>query len=208
MSDEAPPVATPLSRWRARSRGVRRLRWALPAVAGALVLAVAGWIGVRAVLSDLRSEQAAAGGLHMTNPRFFGRDEAGRAFTLQAAEARRDGRNPDRVTLEGPSLVLDYGGLRPSTIRAPKGDYAQAARRLVLTGGVRMDDGRGARLDSPDALVDTRTGDVTGRGGVTGISPLGRFQASSYLVSGKGARVVFSGDVRGHLINASETGSR
>lgn len=202
MGEEAAP-ADRVSRWRSRSRGVRRLRWALPAAMGALVLAVAGWIAVRAVVADLRSDRAAAGGLHMTNPRFFGRDEAGRAFTLQAGEAVRDARDADRVTLTDPNLVLDYGGVRPSTVRGARGVYLQSARRLTVTGGVRVDDGRGARLRSPDALVDTRTGDVRGAGGVTGESPLGRFQASSYLVAGKGARVVFSGDVRARLTNAS-----
>ena len=197
--------ATRISRWRDRSRGVRRLRWVLPAVMGALVLAVAGWIAVRAVMADLRSDRAAAGGLHMTNPRFFGRDEAGRAFTLQAGEAVRDARDPDRVTLTRPNLVLDYGGVRPSTVSGARGVYLQSARRLNVTGGVRVDDGRGARLNSPDAVVDTRTGDVQGSGGVTGESPLGRFQASSYLVSGKGARVAFNGGVRARLTNASNT---
>ncbi len=80
----------------------------------------------------------------------------------------------------------------------------ESARRLLLDGGVELDDGKGAHLHSPAATVDTRTGDVGGSGGVTGESPLGRFQASSYLVTGKGAEVAFSGGVQARFVNQPE----
>ena len=204
MDDPAPAVPSPdarLARWRERSSRVRRLRWALPAAMAALVLAVAAWITVQGVLAERRTEGAGAGGLHMSHPRFFGRDEGGRAFTLQAVEAVRDGRDPDRITLDRPELTLDYGGARPSRVTGRSGDYSQARRRLLLSGGVVMEDGKGAHMESAGAEVDTRTGDVRGRGGVTGTSPLGRFQASSYLVKGKGSDIVFDGAVRAHLVN-------
>ena len=67
-----------------------------------------------------------------------------------------------------------------------------------------LDDGKGTHMVSPSAVVDTSTGDVDGRGDVSGTSPLGRFQASAYLVRDKGAAVTFFGGVRAHLINGSE----
>ena len=211
MADESIPAgATPsadprLERWRGRSRSVRRLRVAVPAVIGAIVLAVIGWIGIGGLLADLRTVKASQGGLHMTNPRFFGRDEGGRAFTLQAVEAQRDARDPDRITLSRPSVFLDHGAEHPTTAHAPSGAYAESRRKLLLTGGVDLDDGKGAHLFSPSAEIDTRTGDVDGRGDVSGTSPLGRFQASAYLVRDKGAVVTFSGGVHAQLINGSET---
>jgi lipopolysaccharide export system protein LptC len=193
-----------LARWREHSRGVRRLRVLLPAAIVALVVAVAGWVGIRGVLADLQTSKAAEGGLHMTNPRFTGRDEGGRQYVLEAKEAVRDARDLDKVAVQAPGVTLDYGGARPSVVRARDGLFSQKAGRLQLTGGVVMDDGKGAHLESPAAEVDTRTGDVAGRGGVTGTSPLGRFQAGAYLVKGKGAEVVFSGGVRAHLENQPE----
>lgn len=193
-----------LERWRERSRGVRRLRVAVPAAIAALVVAVIGWIGIGGLLADLRTVKASEGGLHMTNPRFFGRDEGGRAFSLQAVEAQRDARDLDRVTLSRPSVFLDHGAEHPTTAHAPDGVYTESRRKLLLTGGVDLDDGKGTHLASPSAEVDTRTGDVDGRGDVTGTSPLGRFQASAYLVRDKGAVVTFFGGVRAHLINGSE----
>ena len=110
----AQPAADPrLERWRERSRSVRRLRVAVPAAIGAIVVGVVGWIGVGGLLADLRTVKASEGGLHMTNPRFFGRDEGGRAFTLQAVEAQRDGRDPDRITLSRPNVFLDHGAIPP-----------------------------------------------------------------------------------------------
>lgn len=206
---EPAPVSSPahdprLQRWRERSRGVRRLRVILPAAMLVLVVAVAAWIGVRGVLADLRTEKAAQGGLHMTNPRFTGRDEGGRQYVLEAKEAVREARDLDKVVVQAPGVTLDYGGTRPSVVRAKTGLFTQSAGRLQLNGGVVMDDGKGAHLESPAAVVDTRTGDVTGQGGVVGTSPLGRFQAGAYLVKGKGAEVVFSGGVRAHLENRPE----
>ena len=200
-----PVAADPrLGRWRERSRRVRRLRVAVPAAIGAIVVAVVAWIGIGSLLGDLRSSKASEGGLHMTNPRFFGRDEGGRAFSLRATEAVRDARDVDRISLTKPSVVLDHGSENPVTARSPTGVYAESRRRLLLTGGVDLDDGKGTRMFSPSAEVDTSTGDVDGRGDVTGNGPLGHMQASAYLVRDKGAAVTFFGGVRSHILNGSE----
>ena len=204
-ADPVRPAADPrLERWRERSRRVRRLRVAVPVAIAVIVTGVVSWIGIGSLLADLRTVKAAQGGLHMTNPRFFGRDEGGRAFTLQAVEAVRDARDLDRIALTQPRVALDHGSEAPVTVRAPHGLYLESRRRLLLTGGVHLDDGKGTLLDSPSAEVDTRTGDVDGRGDVSGTSPLGRFQASAYLVRQKGDAVTFYDGVRAHLINGSE----
>lgn len=203
----APPPAPAdarLQRWRDRSRSVRRLRVAVPAAIVLIVVAVVAWIGIGGLLADLRTVKASAGGLHMSNPRFFGRDEGGRAFTLQAVEAERDARDLDRITLTRPSVSLDHGTEHPTTAHAPLGVYTESRKKLLLTGGVELDDGKGTHLVSPSAEVDIHTGDVDGRGDVSGTSPLGRFQASAYLVRDKGAAVTFLGGTRAHLINGSE----
>ena len=183
---------------------MRRLRVVVPAAIAAIVVAVIAWIGIGGLIADLRTVKASAGGLHMTNPRFFGRDEGGRAFTLQAVEAQRDARDLDRITLSRPSVFLDHGTEHPTTAHAPDGVYSETRRKLLLTGGVDLDDGKGTHMFSPSAEVDTSTGDVDGRGDVSGTSPLGRFQASAYLVRDKGAVVTFFNGVRAHMINGSE----
>ena len=202
----AQPAADPrLERWRERSRQVRRLRVAVPAAIAALVVAVVAWIGIGSFLADQRTVSASGGGLHMTNPRFFGRQESGRAFSLQATEAVRDARDLDRISLTKPSVTLDHGSDAPVTSHSPTGVYTESRRKLLLTGGVVLDDGKGTILHSPSAEVDTRTGDVDGRGDVTGDGPLGHMQASAYLVREQGAAVTFYGGTHAHIVNGSET---
>ncbi len=211
MSAEPAPLAAPLAaadprldRWRERSRRVRRLRVAVPAAIAAIVVAVVAWIGIGSLLADLRTVKASEGGLHMTNPRFFGRDAGGRAFSLRATEAVRDARNLDRIALTKPDVTLDHGSEAPVTAHSPTGMYTESRRKLLLTGGVELDDGKGTHLVSPSAEVDTSTGDVDGRGDVSGTSPLGHFQASAYLVRQKGDAVTFFGGVKAHMLNGSE----
>ena len=194
-----------LDRWRERSRRVRTLRVALPAAIAALVAGVVAWIGISSLLADLRTVKAAQGGLHMTNPRFFGRDEGGRAFSLQATEAVRDARDLDHIALTKPNVILDHGAEAPVTAHSPTGLYRESARKLLLTGGVALDDGKGTHLYSPSAEVDTRTGDVDGRGNVWGDGPLGQMQGAAYLVRQKGAAVTFYGGTHAHILNGSET---
>ncbi len=201
---QAPPADPRLRRWRDRSRRVRRLRVAVPAAIGALVTGTVAWVGISSLLADLRASGAAEGGLHMTNPRFFGRQESGRAFSLKAAEAVRDARDLDHVALTQPSVTLDHGSEAPVTAHSPTGLYRESARKLLLTGGVALDDGKGTRLYSPSAEVDTRTGDVDGRGKVWGEGPLGQMQGAAYLVRQRGAAVTFYGGTHAHILNGSE----
>jgi lipopolysaccharide export system protein LptC len=76
---------------------------------------------------------------------------------------------------------------------------------------VRISDG-GSGFDhiTPEAVVDTRTGIVTGTKGVQGSGPLGTVTASSYAIYEQGERVVFSGSgdnkVRGTINAASSEG--
>ena len=73
-----------------------------------IVLAVVGWIGARSVVSYF-IQRAASGVIHMTNPRFYGKDDEGRSFLVAAKEATRVPGEVDRIILEGPQLNLDLG---------------------------------------------------------------------------------------------------
>jgi len=103
----ASPRRTDVQRWRARSRFIRLLRVALPAV---IVLIFAGLIASVAyntfraapVLVNDKEEP-----IRLVNPRFVGRDDRGRAFVLTAATATRDPEDYQRVVLDKPALVLD-----------------------------------------------------------------------------------------------------
>lgn len=196
------PVLAGAARFRERSRLVRQARRWTPIAMGAIVLLIAGWIGVSSLLANVAAERARSGSIHMTNPKFYGRDQKGRAFRLEAATAVRDNTTPDYVALQTPALALESGGTaKPMIARSPTGAYREAEGFLALTGGVVVDDGKGGRYLSQTADVDVHKGEVHGRDKVSGQSPLGSLTASSYSIDQNGDHSVFSGGVHAHLTN-------
>ena len=65
-------------------------------------------------------------------------------------------------------------------------------------------------LTTPEAIVDTSTGIVTGNKGVQGAGPLGTISASSYVIRDQGQRVEFRGQgenkIRGTINAAGSNG--
>ncbi len=93
-----------------------------------------------------------------------------------AAGPRGDDRPVRTVDAEELALMLD------------------GVRKVVIGPNVKISDGgTGWTLVTPEAVVDTETGVVTGDKGVQGRGPLGSINASSYAIYDQGQRVVFNG---------------
>lgn len=192
--------AREMDRWRRRSRRVGFYRGVLPWVMLLIVVAIVGWMALRAFRDSRGTPPPQATELTMNAPKFYGRDEKGRSFQLEAKQAiRSSGNETEAVTLIEPGMRLEMGGEEPMVVAGGRGVYREAANSLLLDGGVRMKDGRGTDLASPEAVVDTKAGVVRGQKGVTGTGPLGRVTASSYAIYDGGERAVFSGGVRSHI---------
>ena len=191
-ADEA-RVAREGDRWRARSRRIRFYRRVLPV----LILVVAGsaltWTVFRTVMSGVERRASQSQEIRLDNPMFHGQDAQGRAFLVGAQGAIRD---PDtgHFRLVGPVLRLNLGGRKVTQMTADGGTYDEAQRKVIIGPNVRISDGgSGFTLTTPEAVVDTRTGVVTGSKGVQGTGPLGTINASSYAIHDQGERVVFQG---------------
>lgn len=204
-ADEA-RVAREGDRWRARSRRIRFYRRVLPV----LILVVAGsaltWTVFRTVMSGVERRASQSQEIRLDNPMFHGQDAQGRAFLVGAQGAIRDP-NTGHFRLVGPVLRLNLGGRKVTQMTADGGTYDEAQRKVIIGPNVRISDGgSGFTLTTPEAVVDTRTGVVTGSKGVQGTGPLGTINASSYAIHDQGERVVFQGagdnKVRG-VINPS-----
>lgn len=194
--------AAEMDRWRKRSKRIGFARRALPYTMLAIVVAVAGWVALRAYLSARQSDVAAAtNAIHMTNPKFYGRDEKGRSFQLTAGDAVRDAKDTSLITLNGPGMILEAAGKPPIKVSGGRGVYREDTKQLEIQGGVNFQDGRGSNFRSDNAKVDTQAGVVSGQNAVSGSGPLGQITASSYAVHDGGSRVVFSGGVRVHMEN-------
>jgi len=99
-----------------------------------------------------------------------------------------------RFRLMGPALRLNLGGRKVTTLTADGGVYDETNKSVTIGPNVRIEDGgSGMTLVTPEAVVNTSTGVVTGDKGVQGTGPLGTVNASSYAIYEQGERVVFSG---------------
>lgn len=164
-----------------------------------VIATLAGLVIEHAARRHAASHKDASTPIRMTNPHFFGRDNQGRAFTLGAREAARDERSFQRVLLQYPSVTLDVGGAHPSTLRADAGVYHEDTRLLLLSGHVRADNNKASRFATDQAIVNTRTGAVTGPGALASQTPVGDLKSGSFDVFDKGDRVIFKGGVHARL---------
>jgi lipopolysaccharide export system protein LptC len=181
-------------RWRRRSRLIRRLRVILPSLIGLIFAGMAGAVAYNTFNAEPVQAKDSNQPIRLTNPRFVGRDDKGRAFVLTAVSATRDPQEYQRVHLDHPTLVLDEQGPDPLRITAHAGIYNENDRKLDVHGGVRLSGAKGA-FETAASLFDTRTGELVGSGPVQGSGSLGEITAQSYGVYGKGERMVFKGGV-------------
>lgn len=191
-ADEA-RVAQAGERWRARSRRVKLYRRVLPIVILMLAGGALTWTVFRTVMSGVERKASETREIRLDNPMFHGQDAQGRSFVIGAKGAIRDPAT-GHFRLVGPLLKLNLGGRKVTELTADGGTYVETSRRVVIGPNVRISDGgSGFVLTTPEAVVDTNTGVVTGDKGVQGQGPLGTINASSYAIYDQGQRVVFSG---------------
>ena len=191
-ADEA-RVALAGERWRARSRRVRLYRRVLPIIILVLAGGALTWTVFRTVMSGVERKASQSQEVRLDKPLFHGQDAQGRAFTVGAQGAIRDP-NTGQFRLMGPALKLNLGGRKVTELTADGGTYNEQARTVTIGPNVRISDGgSGFVLATPEAVVDTSTGVVTGSKGVQGTGPIGTINASSYAIYDQGQRVVFKG---------------
>lgn len=193
---EGPP---PRGRPRAHSRLVRVLRIVLPLTMVGVIAVLALFVIMHAIRRQQATQLDGTAPIHMVNPHFFGRDAQSHPYTLSAREASRDPASFQRVLLTGPLIVLNTGGAQPANLTADKGVYQEDTRVLVLTGHVRGRDAKNASFASEKAVVDTRTGAVTGPRAVATDPSQGAIQSKSFDVYDKGDKVIFNGGVHARL---------
>lgn len=194
-----------LSRWRSRSRSIHFWRLALPIVIVLIAIGLAAWIGGRSIIARMSAPPKApqSNVIRMVNPRFYGRDTSDRAFVVGAGQAERESGGAGAINMQSPMVTLDAEGANPTHIEAGKGVYRENQKSMDLQGDVLLQDGRGNSFTTPRAVIDTKTGVVSGDQGVKGTGPLGRIDASSYGVYDSGKRIVFKGRVHARIDQAS-----
>ena len=191
-ADEA-RVAEAAARFRKRSQRVQRLRRILPII----ILLIAGsavtWVVFRSVMSGVERRANESRELRLDNPMFHGQDAQGRSFRIGAEGAIR-APETNQYRLVKPLLELNLGGQKITRLTADGGTYNEGERKVIIGPNVRISDGgSGFVLETDEAVIDTRTGIVTGDKGVHGTGPIGTIRASAYAIHDQGRRVEFKG---------------
>ena len=199
LAGTSPAGRMPRGKARSHSRFVRILRIALPALMVAVIATLAALVVSHAVRRHAAAHQDSTTPIRMTNPHFFGRDNQGRAFTLGAREAARDEKSIQVVLLQFPTLILGVGGPSPRNLTADSGVYHEDTRMLLLRGHVRANDAKNSKFATNEALVNTRTGAVTGAQALATQTTQGAVKSNSFDVYDKGNRVIFKGGVHARL---------
>ncbi|MBL0967510.1 MAG: LPS export ABC transporter periplasmic protein LptC [Brevundimonas sp.] len=202
-ADDEARVAATAAAFRSRSRRVQLARRVLPVIIIALAGGTVSWIVLRSVMSDVERKAGASREVRLDDPMFHGQDAQGRSFVIGARGAVRDAET-GQFRLVGPALKLNLGGRKVTTLTADGGVYNEAGKTVTIGPNVRIEDGgSGMTLVTPEAVVNTSTGVITGDKGVRGSGPLGTINASSYAIYEQGERIVFSSSdgnkVRGTL---------
>ena len=79
------------------------------------------------------------------------------------------------------------------------GVYREDTRILFLKGHVHADDAKASSFATDTAIVNTRTGTVTGPTAIAGQSSVGAVQSNSFSAYDKGDRVIYKGGVHARL---------
>jgi len=201
MTDTPPPVnptsptADKARHWRAHSRRVMLFRRVLPVMILLLAGGTVAWIGLRSAISDAERRAEQRSDVALDNALYYGQDDQGRSFVIGAKGVVRVPET-GHLRLVGPVLRLNLGGAKVTEMTADGGTYDEASRRVIIGPNVRISDGgSGFVLTTPEAVVDTRTGVVTGDKGVQGTGPLGTMAATSYVIRDQGESIEFRGTV-------------
>jgi lipopolysaccharide export system protein LptC len=177
---------------------VRRLRLALPAIAVVVFLAIAGQVAWRAVVGLTARATPAEGGVRMVNPSFTGQGKDGARYLVTATSGERDPANPALINLDQPTVTIGQPGGPTSRTQSKAGVFREDKMTLTMTGDVRGERSNGDKFVANDAVIDTRTGSVSGSS-LRGAGQAGQIQAGDYGVVDKGDRVILKGGVRARI---------
>ena len=189
-----------MPRFRSRySRFVTLMKYALPVVAGSVLLLVVVWPEFKpkperfAVgISDLKVN--VEGGQRVVNARFTGVDSENRPFSVTADAVVQDA--DDGVKLTQPKADVTLAGDSWVAIAAPQGTFWRKPRVLNLVGGVDLFHDDGYEFQTEEARIDFRIGAASGDTPVKGHGPFGTVDAEGFRIVESGKRIIFNGKSR------------
>lgn len=166
---------------------VRWAKIALPAAAGALLLAVFTWPETDEILGPEWKDEATAQ-LAMTNMEAFGWDDD-RPFSIRSTGVRRLGSEGRRFHMERPRawMVLPDGAWLTGSGESGIVDWTE--RTVHLSGEVQLRHEAGYAILTQSAFVNIANRTASGDRPVEGAGNSGRFRAEGFRVLDGGNRI-------------------
>lgn len=202
VSAGAPQQPTRLPRHRSGySRFVRLMKYALPVIAGIVVVLVVIWPELKSQpdqfqigISDLNVETA--GGQRVIDARFTGVDGNNRPFSVTAATAIQAPGSKERVDLAEPKADVTLQAESWVAITSPTGVYWRDQEILDLTGGVELFHDEGYEFQTEVARIEFKSGNASGDQPVAGRGPFGTINSQGFRILQNGDRILFTGKAR------------
>lgn len=184
------------------SRFVTLLKFALPALALAMLALVAAWPS----LTELPTARISAdkGQLEMINPRYFSADEQNQPYSLTAARADQSEEQPGLVALDRPEAEMTETGGTWVTLRSDRGWYDRTTGILRMIGGVRVMRDDGSEFTTDEAYSDVRAGTAWGDHHVVGQGPQGEIDAIGFRMSDRGKTMVFLNESKANVASGAQ----
>ena len=147
-------------------------------------------------LLDKKRVATATERLKTQTAHYQGIDDQGRAFTVEADRAVQKTSQDPTVDITGVRARMQMKD-GPALATADSGRYHMDAQKMDVDGPIHVTAPNGYRLETRNVTVDLNNHTLSGKQGVEGTMPLGRFTASNMAADMRNRHVVLTG--RAHL---------
>ena len=183
------------------SRFVARMKIALPAAAGMILLLILVLPQFRAQTDRFRIglktlTEVTSDTLSIVNARYFGTDDKGRPFSVSAESARERSSEDKRIDLTVPraEMTMDDGNV--VVLTATTGVFDRSGDTLDLGGQVSLVDRRGHEIQTSAVRILFKDKSASGDAPVTGKGSFGTLEASGFTMHDVDRVIRFTGPAR------------
>ena len=182
-----------------RSRVVRTLRIVLPLLALAIVATALLWpreqapIEIKVEKIDIEGDRIA-----MQQSSYRGTTDEGEPFTVSADKISQSLKQPNLFEMEQIKASIGSDEQGAIMMSAPKGQYDQQSRKLLLMGVIAISSDKGYRIEAGDTHIDLGLNQARSDQPVQATGPMGEIRAGNMTVTERGNRLEFGDGV--HLI--------
>ncbi|HEX4892860.1 MAG TPA: LPS export ABC transporter periplasmic protein LptC [Hyphomicrobiaceae bacterium] len=187
-------------------RIVRFAKVALPSAVGVVIaflaMAPLDKRGDVSFILDKNQVENAPERMRVEQARYVGADNRGQKFTIVANRALQ--RTSEQPIVDIWGMLARFGLAQgPVTVAANQGQYNLDQQKVTVQGPVRVAGPEGEQLLTRDVTVDLKQNVMTSKGGVSGRTELGQFQANRLRANLNDRTLVLDGGARLKIVQGA-----